>query len=440
MDSFEFNIHDILSKVKKILKARLAPENYNIFVRDLSVVFHNGKSITLKTQNASNVGVLENKYNDMIKEAFSEVTKRNFDIKYTHDGSEAENNSKQNTGLNPMYNFEDFVVWRGNEVAQGAASRVAQYSPELNTSTELYNPLFIYGGVGLGKTHLIQAIGNYARAIEPNSNVYYVTSETLLNEYVMAIRSGDTQNFRKKYRNLDMLLIDDIQFIVRSEQLQEELYNTFNTLKQANKRIVFASDRPPKDLVGLEERLVSRFNSGFLQQIFPPDYETRKAILLKKLEYHTIKPSDEIIDLIALNVTTNIRDLEAVLNRVILTANMTNTEPTIQIAENALRDYIDTPRKKQITIRDIKAVVADHYHVRIEEIDSQKRTKDIARARQVAVYLARQITDKSLPKLGEEFGRDHTTIHHAITKIQNDRKTDVELNQAIETLIELING
>ncbi len=335
--------------------------------------------------------------------------------------------------LNPRYTFDTFVVGNSNRFAHAASLAVAE------APAKAYNPLFLYGGVGLGKTHLMHAIGHMAMERDPNINVVYVTSETFTNDLITAIGKKSMVEFRNKYRNVDVLLIDDIQFVAGKESTQEEFFHTFNALYEANRQIVISSDRPPKEIPTLEERLRSRFEWGLITDIQPPDLETRIAILKKKADMENYRVDPEVLSYIATHIQSNIRELEGAFIRVVAYANLNNVSVTVETASEALKDLIQTPKNRPITIEQIQMVVANHYGIKVTDMKSRKRTKKIAFPRQVAMYLSRELTDSSLPQIGSEFGgRDHTTVIHACDKIQSAIKMDPALQVTVRELIDTI--
>ncbi len=330
--------------------------------------------------------------------------------------------------LNFRYTFDAFVVGHGNRFAHAAALAVAE-SP-----ATAYNPFFLYGGVGLGKTHLMQAIGHRVLQKNPRAKILYITSEMFTNELINAIRDDKTGQFRNKYRNIDVLMVDDVQFIAGKERTQEEFFHTFNALYEAHKQIVVSSDRPPKEMLTLEERLRSRFEWGLTADIQPPDFETRIAILKKKAEISGISIADDLLSFIASKIMTNIRKLEGALIRVVAYASLTNSDIDLALVDLVLKD-ISTPEKDALNISMdlIKKITAEYFGLNIEDLSAKIRTQKIATARQVAMYLARELTGASLPKIGEEFGgRDHTTVMHACEKIRNEKKKGPELAEAIK--------
>jgi chromosomal replication initiator protein len=339
------------------------------------------------------------------------------------------NNEENGLSLNPKYTFESFVVGESNRFAHAASLAVAE------APARAYNPLFIYGGVGLGKTHLMQAIGHFVMENNPYVKVVYASSEKFTNELINAIQKNKTVGFRAKYRTVDLLLVDDIQFLAGKESTQEEFFHTFNALHEANKQIVISSDRPPKEIPTLEERLRSRFEWGLITDIQAPDLETRIAILQKKAVAESWKLPNEVMIYIANLINSNIRELEGALIRVIAYSSLTKQEITIELAEEVLKDIISSQQSIRLTIPLIQETAADYFQLTVEEFKSKRRTQNIALPRQVAMYLARELTDSSLPKIGEEFGgRDHSTVIHACDRVKELMGTDPKVNQAIKDL------
>ncbi|MFB5084455.1 chromosomal replication initiator protein DnaA [Symbiobacterium thermophilum] len=403
---------------------------------------------------------MESRYAPLLRQALRDLTKRNMQLKFVANPNviedpaaepvdapnvadlpagtsapAAEQNARLLGYINPKYTFETFVVGNSNRFAHAAALAVAE------APARTYNPLFIYGGVGLGKTHLMHAIGHYVLQHNPTAKVAYVSTETFTNEFIMAIQKGSTTAFQNRYRKVDVLLIDDIQFLAGKEATQEEFYHTFNAIREANKQIVISSDRPPKEIPTLEDRLRSRFEWGLICDIQPPDLETRTAILRKKAQSEGIQVPDEVTNYIATNIETNIRELEGALTRVVAYANMLKCPLTYDLAVQALKDILPPVRPKQITIATIKQVVAEHYNIRMQDFEVRNRSRAVAYPRQIAMYLARELTDSSLPKIGEEFGgRDHTTVIHACEKIAKDIQSDPAFAHTIEQLIARIRA
>jgi len=336
-----------------------------------------------------------------------------------------------NVQLNSRYTFDEFVVGSGNRFAHAAALAVA------DNPARVYNPLFIYGGVGLGKTHLIQAIGHHVISRHAKMRVSYVSSEQFVNELIRAIRVGSTHEFKERYRNIDILLIDDVHFLAGKESTQEEFFFTFNALHNANKQIVVTSDRPPKEIPTLQERLTSRFEWGLIADIQPPDLETRIAILRKRIEKEGIEIRDDVIELIAENVKSNIRELEGSLIKILACASLTRTEINADMAHEILKDIVKEPARKKATVQTIQRAVAQHYDVPFESLRAKTRVAKVVLARQVAVYLARKLTDLPLAEIGKKTGgRDHSTVLYACNKIAGLIDTDPSVRRKVQTIEE----
>lgn len=384
---------------------------------------------------------MKKRYYSIVEKAIRNVTNYDYNLVFQiAEGSVIEDidpieNYRTESNINPRYTFDNFVVGKSNEFPHAAALSVAENPGGLN------NPLFIYGSSGLGKTHLMLAIGNYMLEKNPDLKPIYVSSEQFTNELVEALRKDTTPEFRDKYRNVDLLLVDDIQFLIGKERIQEEFFHTFNMLHQNYKQIVVTSDKPPKDLKGLESRIITRLGGGLIADILEPDIETRIAILRNKNEQENFQISDEVIDYIAENVDSNIRELEGALLRVVAFSNLTGKTVDLQMAKNVLRSILDQKKKIVIDSNRIKNIISDHYGVSVEDLDSKKRPKDIAYARQVAMYLCREMTDMSLPKIGADFGgRDHTTVIHAVDKISSEIKADSATKKTIQDLKRKVKG
>ncbi|MCX7163177.1 MAG: chromosomal replication initiator protein DnaA [Rhodocyclales bacterium] len=340
----------------------------------------------------------------------------------------------EKTRLNAEFTFDTLVTGRANDLARAAAQQVAM-NPGVS-----YNPLFIYGGVGLGKTHLIHAIGNSIYAANPTMEVRYVHAEDYFSDVVRAFQQNSRETFKRYYRSLDLLLIDDIQFFNRKDRTQEEFFYAFNALVEAKKQIIITSDTYPKDVQGLEERLVSRFDWGLTVAIEPPELEMRIAILKKKAEAEQISISDEVSFLIAKNLRSNVRELEGALNRVVAYARFHGREINLEVAKEALRDIIGATNR-QISLELVQKTVSDFYKIKVADMYSQKRTRAIARPRQIAMWLTRELTSHSLPEIGEAFGgRDHTTVMHACRKIIDLRGKDTRLNNDLHVLMQTIKS
>ena len=382
---------------------------------------------------------IKEKFYTFIKNSIEAVTGKSYSLDFiskeeleSYDTKKSENNQlierAASANLNPNYTFDTFVVGPNNDFIAAAAKAVAK---DPNTD---WNPLFIYGGVGLGKTHLMHSIAHSILENQKDARVLYVTSEQFTNEVIESIKEGvlASTKLRKKYRNIDALLIDDIQFVIGKERTEEEFFHTFNDLYQAGKRIIISSDRPPKDFTNIEDRIKSRFGNGMMAEINPPDYETRMAILKKRCELEHEHLSDEILDYIATNVNSNIRELEGAYKKVTALNKLVNvnTEATLDIAKNALKDIINPNVKNVITIDSIIDVVASHYELSIDQICSANRSSNVAYPRQIAMYLCKQLTPASLKEIAAKLGKkDHSTILHGIKKIEEDLEAEKKANK-----------
>lgn len=408
-----------------------------------------GNVIYIMVEDKIAVNYVNRRFNKCFKVTITEFLGEEYEIKFIcpddiHDGTYSES-EKQNTidegllnlriaeaNLNPKYTFDTFVVGGSNTFAHAYALKVAE------APAEICNPLFLYGGVGLGKTHLMHSIAHYILEHNSKAKVLYVTSETFTNELINIIRNN-TQNafneFRNKYRNIDVLLIDDIQFIIGKDRCQEEFFHTFNTLYEAKKQIIISSDRPPKEMTKLEERLKSRFECGLSVDISSPEYETRMAILQKKTEMENYDIKDEILQYIANNVVSNIRELEGALTKVIAYSKIYSGEMTLDVAKEVLKDTIVPNAQVELTSSLIIQVVAEHFEITEADIVSKKKSQDIVLPRQICMYLCRALTEDSLKHIGELLGkRDHTTVLHGYEKISADIKTNEQLKSTIETI------
>jgi chromosomal replication initiator protein len=336
--------------------------------------------------------------------------------------------------LNPNYTFDAFVTGAGNQFAQAAARAVA------DRPSQAYNPLFLYGGVGLGKTHLMQAIGHETKRLHPHLSLRYISSEAFTNEVVNSIRYEKMVNFRDKFRTLDVLLIDDVQFLAQKERTQEEFFHTFNALHEAQKQIVIASDRPPRELAEIEDRLRSRFEWGLIADIQPPDLETKMAILQKKAEKGNVRLPDDVAYYIAHNIRSNVRELEGALVRLIAKSSLEGREINLSYTQEALKNVIDAQVRK-VTVEGIQKIVAEHFGLRVPEIKQKNNSRSIVVPRQIAMYLAKQLTDASLPEIGRQFGgKHHTTVLHSINKIEEKRQEDKDLNRTLNRLTETLSN
>lgn len=437
-------------KILKVLKVEIMSEvSYNTWIAELNPIGLKDGVFYIDVPNELTLDILKQRYKLLIKESIKHVLNKDIEIEYVIGGMPAEapiikeetkpvtDVSKEVTGtLNTKYTFDSFVIGNSNRFAHAASVAVAE-SP-----ANAYNPLFLYGGVGLGKTHLMHAIGHHILLGNPKANVVYVSSEKFTNELINSIRYDKNAEFRNKYRNVDVLLVDDIQFIAGKESTQEEFFHTFNELYEARKQIIISSDRPPNEIPTLEDRLRTRFAWGLQADIQAPDFETRIAILKKKAENDNYVVSSDVLVYIATKIKSNIRELEGALIRVMAYSSLTNNKNiTVDLAAEALKDIISSNQTKSITIDLIQDVVANYYNLTIQEMKSQRRTRNVAYPRQIAMYLSRKLTDMSLPKIGEEFGgRDHTTVIHAYEKISEALKTDDALVGALKLINKKLNS
>lgn len=436
------DIINIWEAVLELIKSEVTEVSYNTWLKTLTPISVEGNVFTIAAPNDFTKQILQDRYLILINNALNQILDDKFDLRITCSNEDLEayrknpkkedismSNDKLKSMLNPKYTFDSFVIGNSNRFAHAASLAVAE-APAM-----AYNPLFIYGGVGLGKTHLMHAIGHYISSQNANSKIMYVSSEKFTNELINSIRDDKNSEFRNKYRGIDVLLIDDIQFIAGKERTQEEFFHTFNALHEANKQIIISSDRPPKEIPTLEERLVSRFEWGLIADIQPPDLETRIAILRKKAEQENLKIENEVMSYIATKIKANIRELEGALIRVVAYSSLTNKEISIDLAEEALKSIISDSKPKEVNINTIKEYVGEEFGIKKEDFSSKKRTQNIAFPRQVAMYLSRELTDLSLPKIGEAFGgRDHTTVIHAYGKISEDLSNKPDLKKRIEDL------
>ncbi|HIS27531.1 MAG TPA: chromosomal replication initiator protein DnaA [Candidatus Pullilachnospira intestinigallinarum] len=431
---------EILETVKK--EHELSDVSFKTWLKPLKIhkIENNVVTILVPSQQVG-LDYISKKYALPLKVAVSELSGTDYEIAFIlpEDIHEDEtpaasnfNENKEMANLNPKYTFDTFVVGSNNKFAHAASLAVAE-SPG-----EIYNPLFLYGGVGLGKTHLMHSIAHFILEKNPSCRIVYTTSEEFTNELIEAIRNGNNTamtKFREKYRNVDVLLIDDIQFIIGKESTQEEFFHTFNSLHAAKKQIIISSDKPPKDMEILEDRIRSRFEWGLLADISSPDYETRVAILRKKEEMDGYNIDDAIIEYIAKNIKSNIRELEGSLNKIIAYANLEKREITMELAEEVLKDIISPNEKKIITPEYIISTVAEHFDVTPEEIAGNKRNSKVVYPRQIAMYLCRELTDVPLKSIGKCLGnRDHTTIMHGCDKIEQELKSSENTRNTVEIL------
>ena len=444
----ETELKDLWDKTLNIIKGELTEVSFNTWIKSCEPICISSNTIKISVPNSFTQDILEKRYKDLVINSIEAACSKTYKLEFliASEIQEAEEkevrtkepkkdsiaitvNDEMSSILNPKYTFDSFVIGNSNRFAHAASLAVAE-SP-----AKAYNPLFIYGGVGLGKTHLMHAIGHYILQNNPSAKVAYVSSEKFTNELINAIKDDKNEEFRTKYRSVDVLLIDDIQFIAGKERTQEEFFHTFNTLHEANKQIILSSDRPPKEIPTLEDRLRSRFEWGLIADIQAPDFETRMAILKKKADVEKLNVPNEVMVYIATKIKSNIRELEGALIRIVAYSSLTNREITVDLATEALKDIISNKQNKSITIDLIQDVVAAYFNLRVEDLKSQRRTRNVAYPRQIAMYLSRKLTDMSLPKIGEEFGgRDHTTVIHAYEKISESLNNDESLENTVNDI------
>jgi len=442
MAELKTSLQDIWEKTLAILEKELNQVSFQTWLKATKPISLTDSEVLIAVPNEFARNWLNTKYYDLVKETIDAVTQKDLEIEFIIPGEVIPEKEKEKEGakenksrlfasfnLNPRYTFDSFVVGNSNRFAHAASLAVAQ------NPGKTYNPLFLYGGVGLGKTHLMHAIGHFVKSLKQEKKVVYATSEQFTNELINAIRDDKTQEFRDKYRGVDVLLIDDIQFLIGKERTQEEFFHTFNTLYEANRQIVISSDRPPKDIHTLEQRLRSRFEWGLTTDIQPPDFETRVAILRKKADYDNLKLEDEILNYIASNIKSNIRELEGALNRVSAYAFLIHQELTLDLAREVLKDLMPEEAKKVLTVEDIQKAVAAYFKIEVKELKGKKRNQEIAYPRQIAMYLCRELTDTPLVKVGDSFGgRDHTTVMHACSRIGELITNDASVKKIIEDI------
>ena len=445
--------NELLNQAKELLKNEMTNISFTTWIKTLEIGNIYDNKIELITSNAMQTDAIKSRYYDIIINTFNFLINKSWQLEIidSSDASaqsnvqEALDNSFDNltsspeyskTSLNPKYTFDTFVVGNNNRFAHAAALAVAE------APSSMYNPLFIYGGVGLGKTHLMQAIGNEILKRDSSKKVLYVTSEAFTNELVNAIKDANYKNelFRNKYRNIDILLIDDIQFFAGKNTAQEEFFHTFNTLHQNGKQIILSSDKPPRDIALLEDRLKSRFEWGLIADISMPDYEMRLAILRKKTQMEGILIDDDILSLIATRIDSNIRELEGVLNKILAYTSLTHSPITIEVVEKAINDV--TLQKENIISADyIQDVVSNYFKIDKRDMVSAKKSNDIAYPRQIAMYLCRTVGQMSFPRIGNDFGgRDHTTVMHAYKKIEKEIKENTNTKLIVESVKTIITN
>ncbi len=435
-------LNEIWNRTLELLKGEMTEISFNTWILTIEPISIDSNTVTLGVPADFNKGILESRYSYLIKNAFRQISHREYNIYFAIPSQgpikpaiQEYNEDSNMSFLNPKYTFDTFVIGNGNRFAHAASLAVAE------APAKAYNPLFLYGGVGLGKTHLMHAIGHFVLGQNPALKVLYVSSEKFTNELINAIRDDKNEEFRYKYRNIDVLLIDDIQFIGGKERTEEEFFHTFNALYEANKQIIISSDRPPKEIPTLEDRLRSRFEWGLIADIAPPDLETRIAILRKKAQLENLDVPDDVMVFIADKVGSNIRELEGALNRVIAYSTLTENIMNVDMAVEALKDMLNNSKAVIINSKTIQEAVSRYFHLKTDELKSKKRSRDVSFPRQIAMHLCREMTDMSLPKIGDEFGgRDHTTVIHACEKINHDLENSAELRRTVEDIKKNITG
>lgn len=446
MNVIEEHWQEILQRVKE--DCELLDVSYNMWLKPLQVYkYENGTLYILVSLEEIAINIINKKYSFPIKSAVAEITGISCEIRFIQqkDIAEMEEVSSYNNtssvfeaNLNKEYTFDTFVVGSNNQFAYAASLAVAE-SPGT-----IYNPLFLYSGVGLGKTHLMHSIAHFIMKTNPAMRVLYVTSETFTNEVIEAIRNGNNnsmRDFREKYRNIDVLLIDDVQFIIGKESTQEEFFHTFNTLYGEKKQIIISSDKPPKDMDILEDRIRSRFEWGLICDISSPNYETRMAILRKKQEMEGYTVGNDVIEYIASHIKSNIRELEGALTKIKAYSNLVKQDVNLELAEQVLKDIISPNEKKVVTPEIIINMVAEQFEITPADIIGNKRSSKIVYPRQIAMYLCRTMLDIPLTQVGSYIGnRDHTTVIHGINKIQDDLETNEQTQKVIANLKKKLNS
>lgn len=437
------NLADLWDRVLEKMEQKISKPSFDTWLKSTSAHKLQGDTLIIAAPNEFARDWLEERYSQLISDILYELIGESLHVKFIIPPDQTEepeadpipqkqkledvkSDEPYDNMLNSKYTFDTFVIGAGNRFAHAASLAVAE------APANAYNPLFIYGGVGLGKTHLLHAIGHYVLEHNPSAKVVYLSSEKFTNEFINSIMNNKTVAFRNKYRNVDVLLIDDIQFIAGKEQTQEEFFHTFNALHEESKQIVISSDRPPKEIPTLEDRLRSRFEWGLITDITPPDLETRIAILRKKAKADGLDIPNEAMLYIANQIDTNIRELEGALIRVVAYSSLINKDINADLTAEALKGIIPSSKPRVISVLDIQKAVGAEYSVKLDDFKAKKRTKSIAFPRQIAMYLSREMTDLSLPKIGEEFGgRDHTTVIHACEKISKLLIEDNELESIV---------
>lgn len=428
-------------KCKEELKKQVSRSHYEIWIEPVSIVSMDDDSIVLSVPNNYYIDRINKDYWDTLKDIVKNISKKDLQIKFIIKSAPPESETSNtipkkekrqglrntSTGLNLKHTFDNFVVGPCNQFAYAAAKAIAE-------GHATYNPLFIYGGVGLGKTHLMQATGNFIVDKNDNRKILYITSENFVNELITSLQHKEMNKFRERYRKLDVLFVDDIHFIAGKERSQEEFFHTFNTIFESHKQIILSSDKYPREVPKLEERLRSRFECGLIADIQPPEFETRVAILKQKGEEHRVNIPQDVVEFIANKVKSNVRELEGYLSRIIAISNLKGREISLQLAEDSFKNIFKT-REKVTSISDIQKAVAEYFNVKVIDLKSKKRERNIALPRQVAMYLSKELTNLSLEEIGKSFGgKDHSTVIHSQKKIEKLFKENSEISMAIRQI------
>ena len=444
-------------RVLDALEKKINRTSYDTWLKPTRFSHANGGILFVKVPN-NDFQQVSDKYGDLIQEALDNLGLEYQDVQFVYDDDPASTPVRHNGGLNmrpsaapapvsqarfdwdgaaqlnPRYTFDAFVIGSGNQFAHAACQAVAE------RPSKAYNPLFLYGGVGMGKTHLMQAIGHQIRRQMPQAAICYISSEKFTNEMINSLRYDKMTSFRDKYRNVDVLLIDDIQFLAQKERTQEEFFHTFNALHESMKQIVIASDRPPKELAEIEDRLRSRFEWGLIADIQPPDLETKVAILQKKADSEKVTLPTDVALYIASNIRSNVRELEGALIRLVAHSSLIGAEITLPYAQQVLKNFIDS-QARRVTIESIQKAVAEQFGLRLTEIKAKNNARAVVYPRQIAMYLAKHLTEASLPEIGRQFGgKHHTTVLHSVEKIEKQRQTDKDLNRLLNKMTEQLGG
>ena len=432
------------------IESKVNRHSYYTWFRPTTFLSDDGSEISVRVPNALFKDWLTKHYSVVLSDALNEVGRGEATLVFLSEGADpppltltppitpgerldANSTAISTAGLNPRYSFDTFIVGPSNQFTHAACRAVAE------APSQSYNPLFIYGGVGLGKTHLMHAVGQYVLQHDSSLMLTYISSERFMNEMINAVRYDRILEFRDRYRSVDVLLVDDIQFVSGKEGTQTEFFHTFNALYDAQKQIVISSDRPPHEIPALEERLRSRFEWGLIADIQPPDLETRVAILKKKAEAEAVPLSDNVAMFIASRIKSNVRELEGSLIRLIAYGSLTGRELSLDLAQEVLRNVLES-EEKAVTIESIQRFVANHYQLRVTELKSKNNSKSITKPRQVAMYLSKSLTQASLPEIGRRFGgKHHSTVIHSIKKVEDLRQNDTNFNTLIESFLQSLH-